>query len=194
MSAESKLIASILAGDVEAYAELIRQHQAKVRTICLGFLTNLSEADDAAQDTFIKAYESLASFKGDSSFGTWIVHIASNHCLDLLRTRQRHQTDSLDALVDQHGDALQALFRKTTSPKTYDRDELELLAKVFASLPEEERQVLVLRELDELAYDEIASKLQCSLDAVKGRLKRARQHLSAKCSHFLDTSSELPRP
>ncbi len=194
MSNEKEIIASVLSGNVEAYADLVRLHQAKVRIICLGFLLQGSEADDAAQDTFIKAYESLASYKGDASFGTWISHIASNHCLDLLRTRQRRPTDSLDALSDQQGDALQQLLAHPPNEKGYDKEELELLGKVFASLPEEERRVLILREMDELSYDEIASKLQCSLDAVKGRLKRARQHLTARAQPFFDTSSDLKRP
>jgi RNA polymerase sigma-70 factor, ECF subfamily len=180
---DKEIVQAVLAGDVEAYSQLIQAHQARVRLICLGFLASASDADDAAQDAFMKAYESLSSFKGDAAFGTWISRIASNHCLDLLRARKRHHTDSLDALMDQKGDSLQRLVENP--PEEYSRDDFELLGKVFGTLPEEERKVLILREAEELSYEQIASKLQCSLDAVKGRLKRARQHLMEKAGRFL---------
>ncbi len=190
---EQELIASVLSGDTDAFATLVNTHQARVRIICLGYLFNASEADDAAQDIFIKAYERLSSFKGDAAFGTWISRIAANHCLDLIRAHKRHHTDSLEALSEQHGDALANLLKPESGERSLSAEDREVLGKVFAALPEEEREILLLREVEELSYDEIASNLRCSLDAVKGRLKRARQRLTEAGKKWLDTSIELKR-
>jgi RNA polymerase sigma-70 factor (ECF subfamily) len=191
---ENETIAAVLAGDVEAYSELVRLHQARVRLVCLALLHNPSEADDAAQEAFLKAYRSLPSFKHQASFGTWISQIAANHCRDLLRKTQRQKTDSLDALIERHGDEF-AAFLGTESGAEQDNDaNRRLLGQVFASLDAEDREILLLRELQDLSYEQIASNLRCSLDAVKGRLKRARQRLNAAFGRFLDTSQQIPRP
>lgn len=190
---EKEAISAVLNGEAEAFTLLVQTHQARVRLVCLGFLLNVSEAEDAAQDAFIKAYESLGTFKGDSSFSTWISRIASNHCLDILRARKRHQTDSLDALQDAQGDAFEKFLKKIDQTEVYDREHLELLTQILAALPEEERQILLLREVEEMSYEHIALNLQCSLDAVKGRLKRARARLTEIGRKWFDTSGQPSR-
>lgn len=185
---EKAILRAVRNGDAEAFAQFIQVYQSKVRLVCLGYLLNPSEADDAAQDAFIKAYQSLNSFKGDSSFSTWVCRIASNHCLDILRTRKRRQTDSLDALQEAQGDAVESFLNKAEQEAPYDTDDLQLLTQVLASLPEEERNILLLREVEEMSYEQIASKLQCSLDAVKGRLKRARARLADISRNWFDTT------
>jgi RNA polymerase sigma-70 factor (ECF subfamily) len=191
---EKEIIAAVRAGDTDAFAQLVRTNQAKVRLVCLSLLRNVSEADDAAQDAFVKSYESLASFKGEASFGTWVSHIASNHCRDLLRARQRHKTDSLDAIIDQSGEQIQRLLDDPSSERAYTPEDLELLGRLLGGLSEEDREILLLRETEEMSYEEIASRLQCSLDAVKGRLKRARQTLIDKFRSLVDTSGAAKRP
>lgn len=180
------IIQVVLGGNSEAFAELIRRYQARLRLACSIRLGNSSEGDDAAQAVFVKAFQNLKHFKGESSFETWLHRIAENHCLDLLRSRQRHKTESLDALLDEKHDALEAfLTRSELSPKTsYSPDELALLSHLLGALPKEARDILLLREVEELSYDEIALRLNCSLDAVKGRLKRARQALVEKSDVF----------
>src|SRR5579871_5118969 len=107
MRSEKESIEAVLAGDPEAFAELVRTHQARLRLACLVFLGNREEADDAAQDIFIKAFKALDGFKAESSFLTWLLRIADNHCRDLLRTRTRRRTESLDALLAEKGDAFE---------------------------------------------------------------------------------------
>jgi RNA polymerase sigma-70 factor (ECF subfamily) len=194
MRSETALIGEVLAGNPEAFAELVRVHQARVRLACLVFLTNKEEADDAAQEAFVKAFQSLDRFRGDASFETWILRIAENHCRDLLRSRKSHRIESLDALLAEKGDAVEGFFAKQGISKDYSSEDLELLGKLFAALPEDDREILALCEVEKLAYQEIAVRLHCSLDAVKGRLKRARQKLIEKCSKFIsDTSVLHPR-
>ena len=193
---ERDIITAVLQGDVEAFATLVRAHQARVRLACLAFLGNKEEADDAAQDIFVKAFKGLAGFKGEASFETWLLRIADNHCRDLLRSRKTHRTESLDALLAEKRDAFEALITRasgTAETPSYTPQDLELLGRLFAALPQEEREVLVYREVEHLSYEEIAQKLSCTLDAVKGRLKRARAALADKCRPFLDTSANPAR-
>ena len=193
MEDEKTVIAVVLAGDAEAFGTLVRTHQAKIRLVCLARLGLRDEADDAAQDVFVKAYKALPAFKGDSSFGTWMVRIADNHCLDILRTRTKHRTQSLEALLEAKGDAFDGLLSRMNAaenPPPYSPVDLELLGRLFAALSQDDREILTLREVEELPYEDIAKQLNCSLDAVKGRLKRARQTLISKCAHFVDTLSK----
>lgn len=187
MPIEKETIEAVLNGDVEAFSGLVRAHQSRVRLVCLTFLGSAAEADDAAQDVFVKAFQALPDFKGDASFGTWIVRIADNYCRDVLRKRTRRRTESLDALLESKGDAFEGLlsrFKTAESPPPYNPDDLELLGRLFAALPEDDREILALSEVEGLTYKEIAEELDCSLDAVKGRLKRARQNLIEKCRKF----------
>ena len=196
MHNDKEIIEAVVAGDAEAFATLVRAHQARVRLACLVFLGNKEEADDAAQDIFIKAYKGLAGFKGEASFETWLMRIADNHCRDLLRTRKAHRTESLDALLAEKGDALEGLLSRSSGAgdtPAYSSQDLELLGRLFSALPPEDREVLALREVEMFSYEEIAQKLGLSLDAVKGRLKRARAALSDKCRPFLDTLAPQPR-
>lgn len=193
---QQAIINAVLGGDVEAFSELIRAHQARIRLICITFLGNSTEADDAAQDVFIKAFQNLHTFKGESSFETWLIRIADYHCLDLLRKKSRQRTESLEALLETRGETFQALLQQDPNADTpYTPDQLDLLGRLMSALPEDDRMILILREVEELSYEDIALRLHCSLDAVKGRLKRARQALLAKCGSFLQTNpSTFPAP
>ena len=182
---DKELIQLILSGQTEAYADLIRQYHKKVMGYCLSMLSNFTDAEEAAQDIFVKAYQSLNRFKGNSSFSTWLYRITTNHCLDILRKRNRRKTVSLEALVEAEGDAIERLFA-TDAPAASALENRDLINKILSTLPEDYRVILTLREADGLEYLEIAEVLDCSLDAVKGRLARARKQLQENLRHFLD--------
>ena len=188
MDNEKTLIAAVQSGDVESFSPLVRAHQARVRLVCLAYLGNATEADDAAQDVFVKAFQGLGNFKGDASFETWIVRIADNHCVDLLRAHKRRQTESLEALLEENGDVFEGFLSRFSAPEEsppYTPYDLGLLGRLFAALPDEDREILILREMEQLPYESIAERLHCTLDAVKGRLKRSRQNLIDKCRKFI---------
>lgn len=113
---ERSLVQRIVTGDRDAYAELVRAHQARILRVCTALLGDPMLAEDAAQETFLKAYQSLASFRGQSAFGTWLYRIAANRCLDLLRKRQREHTESWDALVEESGGVLLPKGRLQVEP------------------------------------------------------------------------------
>ncbi len=149
-------------------------------------LTNHTDAEEAAQDIFVKVYQSLAKFKGDSSFSTWLYRITANHCLDVLRKRNRRKNVSLESLVEQEGSQIQKLFA-TPALADSQLENHQLADKILSTLSEDHRQILTLREAEGLEYQEIADVLGCSLDAVKGRLARARKQLRENLRHIQKT-------
>jgi RNA polymerase sigma-70 factor (ECF subfamily) len=171
---DGELVARARGGDDGAFGELVRRHELNVRRLATGLLGDPVEAEDAAQEVFLKAYEHMGSFRGDASFSTWIHRIAVNHCRDMLRRRARRPWLSWDGLVE-------ALGREPVSPAarpdqaTGRAEAGDVLQRLLRDLPAQHRAVLLLRELNGLSYHEIADVLHISLDAVKARLRRARQ-------------------
>jgi RNA polymerase sigma-70 factor (ECF subfamily) len=150
---------------------------------CFSMLSNHTDAEEAAQDVFVKVYQSLNKFKGDSSFSTWLYRITANHCLDVLRKRNRRKNVSLDAMVEQEGSQIQKLFATPGLADT-QLENRQLADKILSTLSEDHRHILTLREAEGLEYQEIAEVLGCSLDAVKGRLARARKQLQGNLRHI----------
>ena len=174
---------NVLAGDRNAFAELVQRYEGRVRGYCLMMFSNHTMAEDAAQEVFIKAYYALAQFRGNSSFSTWLYRISVNHCTDTLRKAVRRRTESWEALLEKEGERIEALF--VTSPDVEGAERVDLIAKLLSHLPERSRTMLVLREIHGLNYQELAETLDCSIDAVKSGLKRARQELEIKSRHIL---------
>lgn len=182
-----ELIQEIRLGNREAYAELVRKYQGRVLHLCASILSDPYDAEDAAQEIFIKAYQSLEKFRGASSFYTWLYRIATNHCRDLLREKSRHRTESWEALVENEGEQLQRLLSAPPDQNNQNltQEDSELIERVLSSLSHEYRLILTLREIQGLSYHEIAEILHCSLDSVKARLRRARNAFEEKLRHFL---------
>ncbi len=185
---DKEIIKQIKAGHTEAYGDFIREYHKKVLGYCLSMLSNRTDAEEAVQDIFVKAYNSLGRFKGNSAFSTWLYRITANHCLDILRKKNRRKTVSLDALIEEEGSRIEGLFasNRVESSALENRD---LADKILSTLPSDYRTILTLREANSLEYQEIAAILGCSLDAVKGRLARARKHLQGNLRHFLEPGS-----
>ena len=169
-------------GNRDAYATLVRKYQVRVRGYCATTLRDAVLADDAAQEVFLKAYQGLTRFRGDAAFSSWLYRITVNHCRDLLRAAARRKAESLDALLEEEGDRIEALLA-ASDDQARTLENTELAQRILAGLPEGHRQILLLREGQGLSYAELAQTLACSVDAVKGRLKRARQDLTERLRH-----------
>ena len=180
---EFELIQKIIDGDQEAYSEIVIKYKDRIFQLCYSMLSDAASAEDAAQEIFIKAYQKLNRFKYSSSFFTWLYRIASNHCLDLLRARSRHKTESLDSLIEKEGDKINDFFAASPNSQKLIADK-EIVQKILSLLSPEYRLILTLREVEGMSYQEIAGSLHCSLDAVKARLKRAREDFEKKFRHF----------
>lgn len=176
-------------GDLEAYDELIRRHQQRIYGLCYHLTANHEDANDLAQDAFIKGWKALSSFKGDSSFYTWIYRVAYNSCLNHLKTR-RNRTPHLSLndldFQTEHDPDLVALISSRTPRRDADLGELQKkLNESILKLSEEHRTVVVLHDVQGLPHDEIAKIVGCNPGTVRSRLFYARQQLQAWLSEFL---------
>lgn len=178
-----ELAARARAGDRAAFGTLVRRHHPRALRLCALLLADAAEAEDAAQEAFLKAYRGLAGFQGDAAFSTWLHRIAVRHCLDRNRSRSRRRVESLDALVDREGDRLRLLLGGAPDPSRA-LEAADLAARLLAGLPPDQRAALVLRETAGMSYAGIAEALGCSLDAVKARLRRAREAMVEALRHF----------
>ena len=167
-------------GDARAFEELVAAHQHRVFGVALRMLGNASEAEEIAQEAFLRAHRSLAEFRGDSRLSTWLYAIVSRLCLNRLASSDRkavaHGEEILLRVADPRG-----------GPEAdAERSELEsALHHAIAELSEERRVVVILRDFEGLAYEEIATVLSLELGTVRSRLHRARMDLKDKLERFL---------
>ncbi len=175
---DADCIRRILAGEKQLFHDLIRPCERSIYFLLFSLLRNEAEAEDAAQETVIKAYRNLHLFRGDSQFRTWVLSIARNEGLGKLRKAQSRREDSLDALTeDQSGDFTPAVLTswREVPAETLERKELgAVLRKAIEGLPEIYRNVVLLRDIEEMDGKEAAVVLGISEGAVKVRLHRAR--------------------
>jgi len=178
---DKEIIEKVRSGETGLYAELVRRHQARVIGLCRALLNHPTDAEDAAQESFLKAFKALPEFKDQSAFSTWIYRIAYNTCREFQRRASVRRSESLEALVDRQGDALGTPFHEPQRP---DLENADLVRRLLAGLSEDHRIVLLLRETQGMDYLQIAETLGITLDAVKARLRRAREALIERSRHF----------
>lgn len=170
--AQDELLARLRRRDEQAFRELVARYEGLVRAYATGILGDRHEAEDAAQECFIRAYRRLGAFRGDATLQTWLLRICRNHCLDRLRARPSVELVELRAdLVEGASD--------TTAAGAAMRVDRERLVSALGALPEALQQAVVLRELRGLSYEEVASTLDVPIGTVRSRLSTARAHLRA---------------
>jgi len=168
------------AGDAPAFEELVMTYQHRVFGVALRMLGNPAEAEEVAQEAFVRAHRALGEFRGDAKLSTWLYAITSRLCLNRLATGERR-------MARQGEDALLRLSDAGPRPDAaLERRELEAaLGRAIAELPEVRRIVVVLRDVEGLLYEEIAQVLELTLGTVRSRLHRARADLKEKLERFL---------
>jgi len=184
---ESVLVEQAREGDTRAFGELVRRYEGKIFRLAQHVTQNREDAEDVLQETFMKAYEHLDQFKGDSKFYTWIVRIAVNQALMKLRRRRTDRSVSLDETIDTGEDTVvrEIASWEEDPEQRFSREELgEILDGAIQSLDPLYRSVFVLRDIDELSTEETADALGLSVPAVKSRLLRARLQLREKLTRF----------
>lgn len=187
---EDKIVSRVQAGDVNAFEELVTAYEKNVYNLALRMTGNPEDAADMSQEAFLKAYSSMSSFRGESKFSVWLYRIVSNVCLDFLRRRSRRQTVSL-SIEDDGGEEIQLeLPDESQTPEALleQRMTRDAVRRGLEALPHEQRQILLLREIQGLSYDEIALTLGLEAGTVKSRIFRARKRL---CS-FLMKDGNIP--
>ena len=171
---EQELIAAVLAGDADSFEPLVIEHQKKIYNLALRMTGDPDDAFDVTQDAFVRAYSSLKDFRGESAFGSWLYRLASNLCLDFLRSKKRHAVLSLS---EEDGE-LDISDLRFSPESEIERAELrDAVSRGLERLPAAARQIIVMRDVSGLSYAEIAEILGLELGTVKSRIARAREKL-----------------
>jgi RNA polymerase sigma-70 factor (ECF subfamily) len=183
---EQQLVDSARSGDPDAFETLVHRYERKVYGLTLRMCGNQEDAQEAAQEAFLSAWQSLPFFRGDASFATWLYRLASNAAIDILRREKRQKAVSLDG----EEQALDIPDTRLSPQELAEQSELRRDLRVgLASLPEEYRAVLILRELQQLSYQEIADALDLDIGTVKSRINRGRKRL---CEFLVKTGNFSP--
>ncbi len=184
------LVSRAIEGELSAFEKLVARYQNKIIGYSARMLGDQDEAEDVAQEVFIKAYRSLDSFRGDAQFSTWIYRIATNLCIDRIRARKRRpqQAYSLDEPMDKDEDKGGREIADSSAEPTREVEREELrrrVREVMSEMPEKMRTILVMCDMQGMAYDEIAKVLDCPIGTVKSRLFHARADLGRRLRPYI---------
>jgi RNA polymerase sigma-70 factor (ECF subfamily) len=185
---EKELVRRARTGDMGAYDDLVRRYQERIYATIYHMTSNHEDANDLAQEAFIKAYQALKSFKGGSSFYTWVYRIAVNKTINFLKQRKNRAQISLNDLDfnAEHDPDLVALISDKTPRRDISLAELqEKLNAALQKLSEHHRLVVTLHDVQGLSHEEIATIMDCNIGTVRSRLFYARQQLQAYLSDYL---------
>jgi RNA polymerase sigma-70 factor, ECF subfamily len=193
---EAEMIASILSGETQLYHELIRPYERSVYMMALSYMKNEADAEDVAQEAFLKAFHHLAGFRSEAKFSTWLVGIALNEARSRLRREGAVHMESIDDTLEEGGHVSPAVLRdwREVPSEALERKEVrQILQKAITSLPEKYREVFLLRDVEELNVVETAAVLSITVGNVKVRLHRARIMLQKQLTPLLRNANPKRR-
>ena len=182
------LVERVQAGDRASFDVLVLRYQHKVLKLIMRYVRDAAEAEDVAQEAFIKAYRALPGFRGDSAFYTWLYRIAINTAKNSLVAKKRRPLDyDLDLQDPEQHDMQNRLQDSDTPEALVLSDEIrETVNAAIAALPEELRTAIVMREIDGLSYEEIAAAMDCPVGTVRSRIFRAREAIDQRLRPLID--------
>ena len=191
---DQALVLRVQQGDKRAFDLLVTRYQHRIISVISRYVHDWAEAQDVAQDTFIRAYRALGNFRGDAQFYTWLYKIAVNTAKNWLVSQgRRPPTDDVDAVDAVQYDAGSRLRDTDTPERELMRREIEqTVADVVEALPDELRMAITLREVDGLSYEEIADTMGCPIGTVRSRIFRARDAIDQKLRPMLDKERVRP--
>jgi RNA polymerase sigma-70 factor (ECF subfamily) len=178
---DAALVRAAQKGDTDAFEELVARHRDKIYARAFSMMRHEDEAVDLSQEAWVKGWQRLAQFQGDSSFATWMTRIVINLCLDELRKQRRRRTESIEEMDEESGGVERQMPAITINPtERLERGELrQRIDQALAQMSKEHRTVLVLHEFEEMEYKEIAKAMDCSIGTVMSRLFYARRKLAS---------------
>ena len=194
---ELKLVKRAQDGDQEAFQELVENYQRKVYSICYGMLKNRQDSLDVSQEVFIKVYKYLENFNRNSSFYTWLYRITVNKCIDYIRKQKRRSEVDYDDTIQRNtevegDDNILPSTLGLQPDRVYGRKELrEKMLEALDTLTEKHRTILILREVEGLAYEEMADVLGISKGTVMSRLYHARRYFQDAIKEYLGDSIKV---
>jgi RNA polymerase sigma-70 factor (ECF subfamily) len=193
---EATMIAAILAGETQVYHELIRPYERSVYMMALSYMKNEADAEDVAQEAFVRAFRHLASFRAEAKFSTWLISITLNEARSRLRRQSVVRMESLDESLDGEKGISPALLRdwREIPSEAVEREEIrQIIQQAVENLPDIYREVFLLRDVEELNINETAEALNISIPSVKVRLHRARMMLQKQLVPQLKTINQTSK-
>jgi RNA polymerase sigma-70 factor, ECF subfamily len=183
------LVKRVQRGDSAAFDLLVRKYQHRIVALIGRYISDWSECQDVAQDTFLRAYRALGNFRGDAQFYTWLHRIAVNTAKNhLVAHNRRPPTDDIDVDDATQFESGMRLRDNDTPERELMRQQLEqTVMRAVEGLPEELRQAITLREVDGLSYEEIAQRMDCPIGTVRSRIFRAREAIDVELQPLMDT-------
>ena len=185
--ADKEIIERVKNGDKKAYDLLVLKYQQRVINLISRFVKNYADALDVSQETFIKAYKALPNFRGESAFYTWLYRIAVNTAKNHLTVQSRKITKSdYDVTEIEQIEGNMTLTEQTTPENLLIKDELQdIVLNTIENLPEDLKSAIMLREIEGLSYEEIATVMECPVGTVRSRIFRARETIDNKIKPLL---------
>ncbi len=184
MTTESLLIERLKKGDESAFKTIVELWQDMVYNTILGIVQNESDAEDVAQEVFIKVFENISSFKGESKFSTWLYRIATTKALDLLRSRKRKKRFGFIKTIfgNEHSDEPQLTDFYHPGIQLENKERSAVLFRAIGKLPENQKAAFTLHKLEGLSYQEVSEVMNTSVSAVESLMSRARVNLKKELS------------
>ena len=194
---EEQLIRRAQQGDNRAFEELLLLHQKRVYNLCLRMSANPDDALDLSQEAFIRAWRSIGQYQFEASFSTWLFRLTSNICIDFLRRKKRRQETSLTENYDDSDEGAELSVpdaQPNPEQQAMAKETKQELARAMAQLSPEHREILQLRVIEDLQYEQIADILGVRVGTVKSRLARARLSLRKilKAGNYFSSASSEP--
>ncbi|MBA2334998.1 MAG: RNA polymerase sigma factor [Blastocatellia bacterium] len=177
---DEQLVELAVSKDSEAFGEVVKRWERKIFALCFGMLGREDDARDAAQETFIAAYRNLANFRGEAKVSSWLHRIAVNQCLTTKRRAKTRSEDFLDEESNEEERVFIAPEHTSPSRTTEQNERLNIVRQAVSSLPVDLRQVIVMKEFEDMTFQEISETLELPLSTVKSRLYTALKQLRMK--------------
>ena len=189
------LVRRVQRGDSAAFDLLVRKYQHRIAALIGRYISDWSECQDVAQETFLRAYRALGNFRGDAQFYTWLHRIAVNTAKNhLVAHNRRPPTDDIDVEDAEQFESGLRLRDNDTPERELMRQQLEqTVMRAVEGLPEELRQAITLREVDGLSYEEIAQRMDCPIGTVRSRIFRAREAIDVELRPLMDIQDNRER-
>ena len=185
---DQELVRRVQRGDMTAFDLLVRKYQHRIAALIGRYVSDWSECQDIAQETFMRAYRALGNFRGDAQFYTWLHRIAVNTAKNhLVASNRRPPTDDIEVSDAEQFDSGIRLRDNDTPERELMREQMErTVMRAVEALPEELRMAITLREVDGLSYEEIAGRMDCPIGTVRSRIFRAREAIDAQLRPLMD--------
>lgn len=178
--ADEQIVELAVSGEADAFAEIVRRWERKIFALCFGMLTREDEAKDATQETFIAAFRNLSKFRGDAKVSSWLHRIAVNQCLTVKRRAKTRSEDYLDEETNEQERVFIAPSKYSPGNEAEQSERLRIVRQAVSSLPMDLREIVVMKEFEEMTFQEISETLELPLSTVKSRLYTALKQLRMK--------------